>query len=978
MLHLVVTNLDGKQQPKLRLRWLECQQVRPAMLELVIRENVGRHAETNTWHQKVEGVYMLTNTVNTVRRVALMSDSNEALPESMLKIEQSLILHSNGATITEGPPYLKGPPYRPLYKGLEGDTLIHELRDDGTRCGASKAGDVEAGRRCVGETTYKFKFNFTCAAHIVGGDTHTLVRIRYSIVGHPEIFIDTPPFRVVAKEDKGRDCADVSGLLKSLNDSKRLLDRAIRASDGTSDQRQAVLNDCHQKMLQMVAGVSLLARSSTASQQARASELDGLLEGPSTAAVPACQVTAAPASLTATWHAGTAAAASSSQEGATQNTEHTNLTGPLPGAIGEGSSSADGVVTNIAGELMQRLEGDRDSSATGSPSADGGDGEYFDALLNQSYGVAGQPRQPPPKRQRLAAAAAVAAAICPAQGVGGAGGTDVGRRLRISFMADGQPASKDGAVMSEEGGLTQIRYDEGEERWYQLNRAAMTLGDGGARFEWLGFDDDEEDEEEDEDDAFRSCSAPDHAGGSAPSVQRSWSTQSGCDNDPRDTAQSKLFELAAVASLRSAASADGATPPRSAAGRRGSRSHSPSGSLPGSPQPSRRAAGASNSASISPDSAVPAAAGAPSSSDAAVALSVAFHSAVARGALAEMDELAAAANVAALLDGRDAEGATPLVVACQHGQIEVAAKLRAWGANIDPPATSGCTPMHVACAFGQLPMAAWLHAHGARLDPLGNDGARPLHYACGNGHAEVAAWLHAHGAALDAHTHDGARPLHFSCAAGEEAVVTWLVGAGATLASRDACGMTPLHVAALHGRLEIAQRLHASGADITACANDGMQPLHAACLHGHLPLCRFLLDSGADLDAIAANGMRPFHFACVYGMLPTAQWLHARGAALATPEISGDQLLDFLNEKRQVETAEWYLQASVAAQEAISAPSSRPRRASSSASSSDTEAATADAADATTTATASSQLAASREPWAAPRAPQAAPKIEIR
>ena len=75
--------------------------------------------------------------------------------------------------------------------------------------------------------------------------------------------------------------------------------------------------------------------------------------------------------------------------------------------------------------------------------------------------------------------------VCPAEGVDGAGGTDVGRRLRVSWMADGQLASADGALMSEEGGLTQIRYDEGEERWYRLNRAAMTLGDDGARFEWL-------------------------------------------------------------------------------------------------------------------------------------------------------------------------------------------------------------------------------------------------------------------------------------------------------------------------------------------------------------------------------------------------------------------------------------------------------------------------------------------------------------
>ena len=385
------------------------------MLYLVIRDNAGRHAATNTWHQKVDGVYVLTNTVNTARRVALMSDSDDIVPESMLNIEQSLILHLNGATITEGPPYLRATElngsYRPLYKGLEGGTTIHELRDDGTRCGAVAEGDVEAGKRCVGETVFKFRFNITGSRDLTGGDTHTLVRLRYTIVGHPEIRVDTEPFRLVAKEDKGRDSADVSALLKSLTDSKRLLDKAIRASDADV-ARQAVLHDCQQKMLQMVASVNQLARVPSPA-------------GSSIAVGPACHVaTTAPVGSTASASVAASASSSADADGPTPNTETIELAELrrlVPDCFAEGSSSADGVVTNLAGVMLERIEG---RSATMSPSADSrADGDDLDGFINQNYDAEGNQlrcslalhrspsgpiQQQPPKRQRAAAAGGAA------------------------------------------------------------------------------------------------------------------------------------------------------------------------------------------------------------------------------------------------------------------------------------------------------------------------------------------------------------------------------------------------------------------------------------------------------------------------------------------------------------------------------------------------------------------------------------------
>ena len=426
------------------------------MLYLVIRDNVGRHAQTNTWHQKVEGVFLLTNTVNTVRRVALMSDSNDPVPASMLQIEQSLILHSSGATITPGPPLLKDD--RPLYKGLEGGSTVHELRDDGTRCGPVDSGDVQAGRRCVGETTFKFKFNFTCASHIVGGDTHTLVRLRYSIVGHPEIFVDTLPFRVVAKEDKGRDAADVSALLKSLKDSKRLMEKALSASDGTSDDpRQAVLNECQQKLLDVVEGVSQLARS-TAGPSSSTPELES-----QASAAPATPESSVDEASVAAAASSAAPASAAGPAAATESVGLAELSGLVRDALGEGSSSADGVVTNLAGELVQRIEGGAaERSVTGSPSrtpseAGGGnggngddEGKLVEDFLNpscfeegqqQARSLSGPIEQQPPKRQRVAAASSDAAGASGAADLSNAATSSSGTATGAAADAAGADAA---------------------------------------------------------------------------------------------------------------------------------------------------------------------------------------------------------------------------------------------------------------------------------------------------------------------------------------------------------------------------------------------------------------------------------------------------------------------------------------------------------------------------------------------------------
>lgn len=239
------------------------------MTQLVILPNVGKFAETNTWHQEVLGVKLLTNTVNTVRRVGLVKEGDEHIPPSMMKVKQLLLLHSTGEEVAPG---VRTKTSNPIYKNVEGGSMTHELRGDGSRHGATLP------KGYVGETTFKFKFAITCAKDIAGGDANTLLRLRYSVVDHPEIFVDTEPFRLVAKEDKTRvgrataanamsaastgkrkSSSNLPSALRHLIEARRMLEAEMDTLGNAADAPQEALRDCTKKITYMVTQINELS-----------------------------------------------------------------------------------------------------------------------------------------------------------------------------------------------------------------------------------------------------------------------------------------------------------------------------------------------------------------------------------------------------------------------------------------------------------------------------------------------------------------------------------------------------------------------------------------------------------------------------------------------------------------------------------------------------------------------------------------------
>lgn len=101
--------------------------------------------------------------------------------------------------------------------------------------------------------------------------------------------------------------------------------------------------------------------------------------------------------------------------------------------------------------------------------------------------------------------------------------------------------------------------------------------------------------------------------------------------------------------------------------------------------------------------------------------------------------------------------------------------------------SSGWTPLHVAAENDQFDVAITLLRAGAGVDVAREDGATALHVAAGNGFADIVTLLLRKGADMEAVTRDRWYPLHMSCGNGHSAVTELLLRKGASVdATADA------------------------------------------------------------------------------------------------------------------------------------------------------------------------------------------------
>jgi len=167
-----------------------------------------------------------------------------------------------------------------------------------------------------------------------------------------------------------------------------------------------------------------------------------------------------------------------------------------------------------------------------------------------------------------------------------------------------------------------------------------------------------------------------------------------------------------------------------------------------------------------------------------------------------------------------------------------------------------------AALIGDLELAKKALAAGADVSVRDNSGRTPLHRATGNGHAGMVRLLLEAGADVDMRDENiGASPLHEACGEDRVDVALLLLEAGADPNARDKWRGTPLHWAATHGHFGMIRLLLDYEADPNARDGKEWTPLHHAVFRGCVESVRLLLQAGADLGARDREGKTPLGLA---------------------------------------------------------------------------------------------------------------------
>ena len=265
--------------------------------------------------------------------------------------------------------------------------------------------------------------------------------------------------------------------------------------------------------------------------------------------------------------------------------------------------------------------------------------------------------------------------------------------------------------------------------------------------------------------------------------------------------------------------------------------------------------------------------------------------AVLEGNQAEVERLL---NLGEDVNAVDDNGKTPLYVAVEQDNPEMAGLLLTWEAHL---AVSGRWDLlHVASVTNSIDMAGQLLDRGSDIEAYGDGYWKPLYGPLERNFPEFLGrrWKMEAGAPheLIVTRSDGSRDvvsvtsawraLHLAVAAGNIKMARLLLDRGADIEARNSLYLAPLQVAVVTGNTELAGLLLDQGADIEAESGYGT-PLVLAIRANKPDIATMLLDRGANAKAEDAWGS-PCKLARALTGLPSRRFL----ADYAAPRNAAD------------------------------------------------------------------------------------------
>jgi len=215
-----------------------------------------------------------------------------------------------------------------------------------------------------------------------------------------------------------------------------------------------------------------------------------------------------------------------------------------------------------------------------------------------------------------------------------------------------------------------------------------------------------------------------------------------------------------------------------------------------------------------------------------------------------------AADVARMVNTRNSEGHTAVMLATQHKHLGAISILCQNGANTELKVLDGLTPVLLAVERGHWEAVTVLAMFGADVNVrTAKDGIPAIMMAANRGDIAMIAALRHAGADINATDSMNRTALQLSVGRGAQLTCETLLRLGANAHAKTSTNRTMLMLAAARGWVDIVHTLIGHDVDVNAVDSFGETALMAGARGGHLDVVRELIRLGADHRVVDLQGM---------------------------------------------------------------------------------------------------------------------------